>query len=922
MNLENKLYKIGFTQNGVNSLVLPDDEHRMDLILQNDNDYINNYGKFFREMGTVIIRYEIDNHQHSLDTNDQSLMKNQVQNDDSIHLSFSSKNMKVCQSFQLTDKEIKWGIEIANINDRAITIGDLELPLFFNTAYQKNWRETYLQRVVKHSFIAGAGSFILLMKANADPPFLLITTDDATIIECFDSTQDKEQGYFAGRSEGRYSIFLQAGFKTKNIGKENWRIPTSKKLVEPGEKIKYGFSMNRASSYQDARDILFRKGLNDIRIAPGMTVPVNLPCKIAIRSKSNNFSIIPEFPESTIITQEEKNSQHRIYSVFFKRLGENIIIIENDYGEKTHLQFFITQSLKTLIKKRAAFIVNNQICTDKTKWYNGLFGLWNMDTKTSPNPDNLQGLRPYMVSGGDDCFKTPYLVRKNFIYPVDNEIEAIEYYLENYVWGKHQRTDIETPYPFGIYGCDNWKQNRYSDVGFNSGGNGQEHMWRTFDYPHLIITYFFMYRIARRYPEKCKYLSAEQYLERAFGTAKAFFTVPINIKMGEPYYIKGFSDWAYKQGNYNEKVIPDLIDALINEGKEEKGEWLKGEWEKKVKYFIYDHEYPFGSEMFFDSTAFESTHAIAKYALSNILEPDKNLWKDPNSQKWYSHSEINQSDFISFMDLQIKGNIACRGWLENSFYQLGSDIRSFGESHYNLSYMSQMGGWSILDYGLNYSKNNSDYINIGYASILSSWALLNSGTRETDFGYWYPGKENDGAAGWAYEPKIDNKAWDLFQMKRGIWPVDGEIDIGFGGALDGLCTILVDDPVFGILCYGGELKKGNQEYIIQPLDGVEKKLFIRLGERELDIEMNRDQFSDMVPVCISNTLDYIIFGMSNLSNDDHITIVSLRGPEISDYHLFLNQKLVEQTKNKEKVVFFLPLQRNIDTIIELKRINA
>ena len=82
-------------------------------------------------------------------------------------------------------------------------------------------------------------------------------------------------------------------------------------------------------------------------------------------------------------------------------------MIENDYGEKTHLQFFITQSLKTLIKKRAAFIVNNQICTDKTKWYNGLFGLWNMDTKTSPNPDNLQGLRPYMVSGGDVCFKTP-----------------------------------------------------------------------------------------------------------------------------------------------------------------------------------------------------------------------------------------------------------------------------------------------------------------------------------------------------------------------------------------------------------------------------------------------------------------------------------------------------------------------------------
>ena len=100
---------------------------------------------------------------------------------------------------------------------------------------------------------------------------------------------------------------------------------------------------------------------------------------------------------------------------------------------------------------------------------------------------------------------------------------------------------------------------------------------------------------------------------------------------------------------------------------------------------------------------------------------------------------------------------------------------------------------------------------------------------------------------------------------------------------------------------------------------MEKKLFIRLGRKELDIEMDRDQFSDMVPVCISNTLDYIIFGMSNLSNDDHTTIVSLRGPEILDYHLFLNQKLVEQTKYKGKVIFFLPIQRNIDTILEIKK---
>ena len=114
-------------------------------------------------------------------------------------------------------------------------------------------------------------------------------------------------------------------------------------------KIKYGFSMNRASSYQNARDILFSKGLMDIRIAPGMTVPVNLSSKIAVRSKSKNLSVIPEFPESTLITQEEKNIQYEIYSVSFKRFGENILIIELFLFKITCEPFFIIFSF--IVKK-------------------------------------------------------------------------------------------------------------------------------------------------------------------------------------------------------------------------------------------------------------------------------------------------------------------------------------------------------------------------------------------------------------------------------------------------------------------------------------------------------------------------------------------------------------------------------------------
>ena len=99
------------------------------------------------------------------------------------------------------------------------------------------------------------------------------------------------------------------------------------------------------------------------------------------------------------------------------------------------------------------------------------------------------------------------------------------------------------------------------------------------------------------------------------------------------------------------------------------------------------------------------------------------------------------------METQIAANIFCRGWLEPAYYYLGSDYRGGGGNAYTLTYMSQMGGWSVLDYGLHFAADPHEYLRLGYASYLSAWALMNTGTPESNYGYWYPGKANDGGAG-------------------------------------------------------------------------------------------------------------------------------------------------------------------------------
>src|SRR5258708_9923142 len=123
------------------------------------------------------------------------------------------------------------------------------------------------------------------------------------------------------------------------------------------------------------------------------------------------------------------------------------------------------------------------------------------------------------------------------------------------------------------------------------------------------------------------------------------------------------------------------------------------------------------------------------------------------------------------MDRQIAANMALRGCIEPAYYYLGSYFRGRSDN-FALTYMTQMGGWSILDYGLHFSKDPADYIRLGYAAYLAPFALMNTGTASTNYGSWYPGKDNDGASGWAFESQQYTNTWIQKAQGRGPWYYD------------------------------------------------------------------------------------------------------------------------------------------------------
>src|SRR3972149_10324344 len=187
-----------------------------------------------------------------------------------------------------------------------------------------------------------------------------------------------------------------------------------------------------------------------------------------------------------------------------------------------------------------------------------------MRAKALRGPDDTDGFDfwgGYVVAADDPVLgKAPFVASKNAKFPDADEIASLEYYLQRFVWGKLQRTDRETPYPWGLHGVPNWMETRDERMRARTRNNNLDKMkiWRSYDYPHMVMLYFHMYEIASRYPSLVRHLDAAGYLERAHQTARAYFSYPYEIL---PWYE------TYKWGCYNELVILQLIDALEAAGR-------------------------------------------------------------------------------------------------------------------------------------------------------------------------------------------------------------------------------------------------------------------------------------------------------------------------------------------------------------------
>ena len=134
-------------------------------------------------------------------------------------------------------------------------------------------------------------------------------------------------------------------------------------------------------------------------------------------------------------------------------------------------------------------------------------------------------------------------------------------------------------------------------------------------------------------------------------------------------------------------------------------------------------------------------------------------------------------------------------------------------------------------------------------------------------------------------------------VPRGPWRYDGEIDLGFGGALRMAATVVTNDPLFGWFAYGGALTERGDSLAVNPRDGLRRRFDVVVPDialpfpqdvRRLKIELDRDGFAADGLVMLDKTLRRIAFTIENRTGNAHVTAVRLSLPSGASYDVRVN----------------------------------
>jgi hypothetical protein len=688
----------------------------------------------------------------------------------------SNSLLNITRKWVLQNNQLQLLFTVQNTQTVAVEIGSLGAPLEFNNIFTgRTAAQTNTLCSLFDPYIGQDAGFVQVTPLLGTLPPLVVMPVGKSPLEGWrflpestSATPFYQSQTFEGLYEWQFHTLAYAQNEWASV--TPWNAPTSVTL-QPGESRTYGLEFRLAPSIRGIETTIQSANRPVAAAIPGYIVPSDQVAKLFLSHSSpvQSISVSPAGALTWAANSDAKTSTWVGYDITAKAWGRARLSITYTDGTLQTVHYFLAKAATAAVDDLGNFLTTSQWFTSSTDPFKRSPSVISYDREV--NAMVLNDPRAWIPGLSDEAGAGSWLAAtmKQFAQPSAAEVTKLEQFVSQVLWGSIQNSNGSVKkavyyyqpalvsgytYPSSINWGNWWSWNQAASFATD----------RAYDYVHVAAAYWAMYRVGRNYPSLVKTHTWQWYLNQAVLTVSSMTNGQV-----------GYAN----DGLMGETVLVSLLDDLRREGLTANATLVEGRMKTRATSWA-GEQYPFGSEMAWDSTGQEGVYAWSKHFGNNATAANalnSILAYQPLIPHWgYNGNARRYWDNIYGGKLQR---------IERQIHHYGS-------------------GLNALPLITEFESSPSDFylLRVGHAGLSGPLSNIDQG----------------GFAAASFHSFADTLKWDGYS---------GDYGPNFSGHTLGMGTFLINHPDFGWQAFGGNVVSQSATAVqVQVRDSIRRRVYI------------------------------------------------------------------------------------------------
>jgi len=674
--------------------------------------------------------------------------------------------LRVRRHWESREGRLALRFELHNPGTVPVEIGALGIPMVFNNILSdRSLDEAHAVSSFSDPYIGRGAGYLQVTRLSGRGPALLVVPLGDTPFEAYNpllSDPTPRGVTFEGFHEWMAHSLAYA--EDEWSAAEPWNPPTSATLA-PGESRSYGVQFLLADEIRAIESTLLANRRPVAVGVPGYVLPMDIEARLFLKHAAGVRSLEVEPPGALTITRsanppralattgaDPAASGWLAYDVRGQSWGRARLTVTYEDGLAQTIHYKVIKPAAEVVADLGRFLTTEQ-------WFempDDPFGRspsvisYDYDEHSHVTEDN----RAWIAGLGDEGGSGSWLaaIMKQLVQPDPAELAKMQRFVDEVVWGGLQYDQGELAYgvrkSLFYYEPDDMPEGTYSDdVGYGGWSSwDREHAMtvvRSYNYPHVAALHWVLYRLARNREGLVTNHAWDRHLDRAWRTG---------VAMAE--HAPQYAQFGQMDGTVFLLILLDLQ----REGWVEQAAALEKTMRARAEVWR-SLGYPFGSEMPWDSTGQEEVYAWCRFFGFDekaMVTLNAILGYMPTVPHWGYNGSARR-----YWDFMYAGKL--RG-VERQLHHYGSALNAIPVLS---EYRSR--------------PDNLHLLRVGHAGMMGGIANVT----QDGFG---------------------PSAFHAHPARLRIDGYSGDYGPGFFGHAVGTGTYVVNDPEFGWLAFGGNLR--------------------------------------------------------------------------------------------------------------------